>query len=432
MNRQPLNIALIVNLYPPYIVGGNEILARDVTEALRARGHRVHILTGYGQNLPRDGFSHGVLDLDLDRKQDYFLGNLPLTAERMFKWHLYSPRSYQGVYQTLDQIRPDAVIAWNLYSASMSPLVAARRSGPWPVIAHPADKWLLYSLKNLGDLVPAKRRWHAWGLKIIKNFIQPPLNHFARPDYILAVSEFIRGLHIRAGFPAAQSKATYLGVPVTQFPTRVPEYPRGRPWRLIFAGQLWAGKGPQVAIEAIHLLRFLPELPAITLDIYGSGAESFVAYLQGLIRERQIGDRVHLNGFISRQQLAQEFQRHDAFLFCSIWDEPFSGGLLEALSAGLPTIATTAGGTPEAIHDLQTGLLVAPNQPQVLADAIVRLMHDPELYCRLGHQGAQEVRQRWSFDRYIDRLEEIYYAIVENHRPNRPIILTAPVLTADS
>ncbi|MBI3944145.1 MAG: glycosyltransferase family 4 protein [Chloroflexi bacterium] len=424
MKHRPLTIALIVNLYPPYIVGGNEILARDVTEALRARGHRIHILTGYGQNLPNDGFTHGVLDLDLDRKQDYFLGNLPLTLRRMLTWHLYSPRSYRGVHQALGQIRPDAVIAWNLYSASMSPLVAARRF-PWPVIAHPADKWLLYSLKNLGDLVPAKRRWHAWGLKLIKNFIQPPLNHFARPDYILAVSEFIRDLHIRAGFPAAQSKATYLGVPVAQFETRVPEYPRDRPWRMIFAGQLWAGKGPQVAIEAIHLLRHMPELPPVTLDIYGSGSESFVAYLQDLIRERQIGDRVRLNGFISRQQLAHEFHSHDAFLFCSIWDEPFSGGLLEALSAGLPTIATTAGGTPEAIHDLQTGLLVPPDRPEALADAITRLMRDPELYCRLGHQGAAEVRQRWSFDRYIDRLEETYYTIVEHHRPDRPITLSA-------
>jgi hypothetical protein len=48
MTRHPLTLAVIVNLYPPYVVGGNEVLARDVVEALRARGHVVHVLTGHG------------------------------------------------------------------------------------------------------------------------------------------------------------------------------------------------------------------------------------------------------------------------------------------------------------------------------------------------------------------------------------------------
>jgi hypothetical protein len=72
--RDRLTLAVIVNLYPPYVVGGNEVLARDVVEALRARGHTVHVLTGRGRELSRDPFTHPALGLDLDRKDDFFLG----------------------------------------------------------------------------------------------------------------------------------------------------------------------------------------------------------------------------------------------------------------------------------------------------------------------------------------------------------------------
>ncbi|MGL4651325.1 MAG: hypothetical protein ACRC1H_18105, partial [Caldilineaceae bacterium] len=63
MSPRPLRIALINNLYPPYIVGGNEMLAHNVVQALRARGHTMHVLTGRGRNLPDDGFTHQALDI---------------------------------------------------------------------------------------------------------------------------------------------------------------------------------------------------------------------------------------------------------------------------------------------------------------------------------------------------------------------------------
>ena len=121
-----MRIALINNLYPPYIVGGNEILARDVTQSLRARGHEVHILTGRGVNLPADGFTHGALDIDLDRKQEYFLGGLPLTAKRVIDWHLYNHRTFTQVRDTLRRIQPELIICGNLGMVSAARVLAAR------------------------------------------------------------------------------------------------------------------------------------------------------------------------------------------------------------------------------------------------------------------------------------------------------------------
>ncbi len=421
----PLTIALINNLYPPYIVGGNEILARDVVEGLRARGHTVHVLTGLGRDLPNDGYTHQVLDINLDRKADYFLGGLPLTAARVWRWHLLNTTTRRNVEAKLMQLAPNLIIAWNLYMTSAAPLLAAHHFGGAPLIAHPADKWLLYSLNDIGALVPATTWLQKRFVGALRTLVQPTLRRMARPDYLLTVSEFIRTLHTEAGYAPAQSLATYLGIHGERFAATPHPFPQDRPWRLLFAGQLWEGKGPQVAVEAVALLRARTDIPTVELDIYGGGATGFVEHLRALIAERGLNDCARVHGFAPQPELAAAFAGHDLYLFCSTWDEPFSGGLLEAMGSGLPTIATTAGGTPEGVRHEENGLLVPPGDAQALADAIVRLIHDPVLYAKIGAHAAAEVAARWSFTAYLDRLERAYCAIVAGHQPGAPVDIAA-------
>jgi glycogen synthase len=412
----PLRLALVVNLYPPYVVGGNEILARDVVLALRERGHTVHVVTGRGRQLPRDGFTHSALDLDLDRKEDVFLGGLPLTAARALRWHLYHHPSYRAVRSTLAALAPQLVVAWNLHGASMAPLRAARRLG-CPVVAQPADKWLLHGLHDVRGVVPAVRALPRLGLWLVRALLQPALARAARPHYVLAISEFIRRLHLEAGYSSAQTAATFLGVPIEMFPATEHRAPVGRPWRLVFSGQLWEGKGPQVAVEAVARLR--AQGREVELDIFGGGSADFVAFLERLIGERGLAGAVRLKGRVPRETLAEEYGRRDLFLFCSIWDEPFSQGLLEALCTGLPAIASRTGGTPEAIDDGRNALLVPAHDAEALAAAVARLIADSSLYQRLGHEAAADVRRRWRFDQYVTRLEAAYAAIVAGHGSGR-------------
>lgn len=426
MHEQPLTLAFMTNLYPPYVIGGNEIFTHNIVEALRARGHTVHVLTGQGKQLPQDGYTHQVLNLELEYKNEIFLGGLPLTTQRLLQWHIFSPAAYRRVLPTLRQIQPDLIIAANLYMASAAPLVAARRL-PCPLVVQPMDKWLVYLLKDLGLLVPAGTWRHKVALGLIKQTVQPLLNRLGAPDYILPVSEFIRQFHVRAGFSADQSQAIYLGIPLERFTYHAHPQPTQRPWRLLFAGQLWEGKGPQVAIEAVSRLRNQPDLPPVTLDIYGSGTERFVDQLRTMIASYGLQQQVQLRGLVPREQLVHEFQQHDLFLFCSIWDEPFSIVLQEAMASGIPTIATTSGGTPEGVRHEQTGLLVPPADPQALADAIARYMSDSSLYERVSQAAANDVQARWSFDGFIDRLEARYRTIIRGHRAGAPLILEPTV-----
>ncbi len=246
-----MHLAFITNLYPPYVVGGNELLCDEVVRALRARGHRVSVLCGRGQELPSGPDLTGALEIDLDRKAETFLGGRLPSAWETVRLHLFSPRSYWATRRWLAEGRPDVVIVWNLYMASLAPLIAARRSGA-PVVVHVCDKWLYFELFDLEALLRPVVAWKRAAIRVSRHSLQPLLRRWARPSRLIAISEFMKSVYVRAGFDARSIEVIHLGVPTRDF--AVAKRRRrldGEPLKLLFAGSLWEGKGPQTAVRAL-------------------------------------------------------------------------------------------------------------------------------------------------------------------------------------
>jgi glycosyltransferase involved in cell wall biosynthesis len=217
----------------------------------------------------------------------------------------------------------------------------------------------------------------------------------------------MKSVYVGAGFAPEDVEVIHLGVPTRdfEFTRREPRQP-GQPLGLLFAGSLWEGKGPQTAVRALgRLVR--SGVPA-HLDVCGGGASDFVDYLEGVIDEEGVSEHVTLHGRVERAVVRRFCQTVDVLVFPSEWDEPFAAVPIEAMSSGMAVVATTAGGTPEAIVDGETGLLVPPADPDALCAALRRLALDDALRLRLGEQAARVARERFDIDRYVDRLESYY------------------------
>jgi glycosyltransferase involved in cell wall biosynthesis len=80
------------------------------------------------------------------------------------------------------------------------------------------------------------------------------------------------------------------------------------------------------------------------------------------------------------------------------------------MAAGLPVVASAVGGLPEQVEHLETGVLVPPERPDLLADWIVRLADDADLRARLGAAAAARVRERFDRGRQADELHTAYLA----------------------
>ncbi len=400
-----MRILFVTNLYPPYVVGGNELLCAEVVEALRERGHAVEVLCGRGRLLPRAGV-RGELEIDLDRKDETFLGGRLPSAVEAFRMHAWSSASHAATRAALRDCAPDLVVVWNLYMASLAPLAAARRSGR-PTVVHVCDKWLHFGLFDLEPLLKPVVPWKKAGLALWRRTLQPLLRRWAWPPRLIAISDFMRRFYVAAGVPPADVDVAHLGVRTDQFTEAPrPDRPAGQPLRLLFAGSLWAGKGPQTAVRALGRLKRAGV--AARLDVCGSGVPHFVDFLRDVIREEQVEDQVTLHGAVPRDQVRRLCQELDVLVFPSEWDEPFAAVPVEAMSTGMAVVATTAGGTPEAIVDGQTGLLVPPRDPEAMATAVRRLADDDALRGRLGGAAARAARERFDFAGYVDRLEGAY------------------------
>jgi glycosyltransferase involved in cell wall biosynthesis len=155
------------------------------------------------------------------------------------------------------------------------------------------------------------------------------------------------------------------------------------------------------------LLTALAELPQASLLLVGDGPER--PRLERLLDELGLRDRVELTGW--RDDASRLLAAVDAVVVPSR-AEPFGLVALEAMGAGVPVVASDVDGLAEVVIDGETGLLVPPDDPRRLAEAIARVLVDRELGRTLGARGREVARTTFSRERMTASYEDLYRAVL--------------------
>ena len=174
---------------------------------------------------------------------------------------------------------------------------------------------------------------------------------------------------------------------------------------ILSVGRLRAKKGLDTLIDACAALRQRGQ--AFVCEIVGYGEEQ--ARLEAQIERLGLGDCVRLPGKLAREQVIARYARAAVYVQPSrIAADGDRDGipnvLLEAMAMGLPVVASNVSGIPELVGHGHNGLLVEPDQPEALADAIVQLLAQPQLCADLGGQARQTVTASFDNDRNLQRL----------------------------
>jgi len=229
------------------------------------------------------------------------------------------------------------------------------------------------------------------------------LLRWGRPRRLIVPSQFLRRKLISSeGLPPDRTEVLRWPVGPGLATAGGRSRPASPPRRFLFVGALIEEKGVAVLVEAF--LRALAEEPDLSLTLVGEGPETLVLQL----KHRCEGRPVCFEGRLDRTGVGEAYVTHDALVFPSVWDEPFALVPLEGQAMGLPVIATSAGGTPEAIEHESDGLLVPPADPAALAAAMLRLHRDPALAVRLAERGERRVQSESGFEPFLARLEGLY------------------------
>jgi glycosyltransferase involved in cell wall biosynthesis len=173
-----------------------------------------------------------------------------------------------------------------------------------------------------------------------------------------------------------------------------------------FIGRLTEQKGIPYLLEALNTL--IPPGPPIHCIIIGTG--DLEDDLRRQAREVTTA-RVSFPGF--RRDVPACLGLFDIFVLPSLW-EGLPMGLLEAMAAERPVVATAVGGSSEAVADGETGYLVEPRNVQQLADRLRTLINDPDLRKRMGSAGRKRVESLYAAEQMVSSTEALYIELTKS------------------
>lgn len=237
-------------------------------------------------------------------------------------------------------------------------------------------------------------------------------------DRVIAISEGIAEKLRREGLSPTKLRVVRSAVDPRPF-TAATEPTRARAALSLPADARVLGVVAQLIERKGHrfLFQAMPELlgrfPDLQLVLFGKGPEQ--ADLQRLAAALQLGGRVHFVGF--RDDLPQLLPALDVLVHPAL-REGLGVALLQASCAGIPIVASRAGGIPEAVRDGENGLLVEPGDPAGLAAAIGRVLADPELARRLGQGGRTLMTREFGIDAMVEGNLAVYRELLAETRPS--------------
>lgn len=238
--------------------------------------------------------------------------------------------------------------------------------------------------------------------RIRKGLLRLPLM-LGSPSYI-AVAESVRKFSMRElGIPSRSIRTILNGTDVAGV-SLLPTLPAASPFTIGAAGRFAAEKGYRYLIEAVHQLTVNGR--DVRLLLAGDGG--LRADYQSRIAELDIEQNVEFLGDVS--SMGDFYRGLNACVFPSILPEGLPLVVLEAMAAGVPIIATTCGGTGEAISDGITGLVVEPRDAGGIASAVEWLMDDADRGERLRVCAREDIERRFDKQRMCREVDEVYCA----------------------
>lgn len=220
--------------------------------------------------------------------------------------------------------------------------------------------------------------------------------------FVVAVSDYSRTL-LADRFPKARIVRIYNGM---RLDSALPPAPAAPPL-LVAVGRLVEKKGYPILIEACRLLR--GHGTDFRCEIIGDGPME--NELRRQVEASRLSDVVKLSGPRTQPQIRESLSAATAFVLPCV--EEKSGGMdilptviTEAMSASLPVVSTFLAGIPEMVFDGQTGFLVQPGDAPAFADAVQKLLSNPEAARAMGTAGRRHADTAFSENVTIPQLLE--------------------------
>ncbi len=389
-----MKILLISDYATP--TGGAELMMLSLRDGLRKRGHDARFFASSAQ--PSD--SKSLADYEC------------LGTTSSFRTLLQSanPWAFLQLKRVLQEFQPD-VVHVRLFLTQLSPLILPLLNNI-PSLYHVAWYRAICPLgtKMLPD---GKACSNAVGVACYGNGCLPlhdwvPLmlqmqlwKHWRNAfNLIVANSHAVKHDLVEQGIEPVE--VIWNGIPI-----RLARPPLKSPPTVAFAGRLVKEKGVDILIKSFA--KVIAKIPEALLLIAGEGEEH--DRLTWLVEEFKLQENVIMLGYLSRPVLEQSLDSAWVQVVPSRWAEPFGIVATEAMMRGTAVIATDTGGLRETVRHEQTGFLIPPENIDVLAEALLRLLGDRLLAEQMGTKAREVALNHFTEEHFVNEFIELYHKI---------------------
>jgi glycosyltransferase involved in cell wall biosynthesis len=243
------------------------------------------------------------------------------------------------------------------------------------------------------------------------NLIREQIKHV---DLFLSVSEYYaRFMPGYLGIPREKIRVVPLGINPQGFDLREPN--RSGPFTLGFLARIAPEKGLHVLAEAYLILRKSGGLPEARFEAAGYMAADCKKYLDDIqkrLKDAGLEREFYYRGVLDRAEKIAFLRKVDVLSVPATYDEPKGVSLLEAMACGVPLVQPRRGAFTEIVENTGGGLLVKPDDPESLAEGILKLARNKELAEELSANGFRGVREHYTAANMADRVLEAYESVI--------------------
>lgn len=369
----PMNVLMVTGIFPPDI-GGPATYVPFMSSELVKRGHKLTVVT-LSDELQHDErpYSFPVVRI---RRKAFKPWRFFLTVAAILR----HGRHAQVLY--VNGLHLEATIA-NVFLRK--PLVQ-KIVGDWAWERATNKGWVTDSFEEF------QLRAYDFKVEMLK-----ALRRFCarRADAVVVPSQYLARAVAGWGVSESKTMVIYNAVePPSSSPSTVRLSAR---IKVVTVGRLVPWK------KIDHLIEAIAECKETGLVVVGDGPER--SRLEELVRARQLAERVYFAGQRSTAETLSLMAACDLFVLNSTY-EGFPHVVLEAMSVGLPVVATAVGGTPELIRNGENGVLVAPNANGSLSKTLIQLVSSPAERQRLAG-GALQTVERFRHSTMVENTQSV-------------------------
>lgn len=382
-----MRICMLSWEYPPRIVGGIARHVEELSEALAAQGHEIHVITaehpGAGAYEQRQGVHIHRIKTEQTPTPDFISWVLHMNfglANQAIRMHTHQPFDLVHAHDWL--VAQAGVLLKQTFGVPLLATIHATEAGRMKGIRGPIQTYINQQEWFLS--------YEAYQIIVCSEYMRREVrNQFGVPDDKLNV--------IPNGINAAKFDFEFDHVAFRR------QFAMDHEKLVLFVGRMVPEKGAQVLIEAIpHVVGLAPQAKFVVV-----GKGGFLNELRSRAAALRIGHKILFTGYVDDDTLLRLYRVADVDVVPSLY-EPFGIVALEGMANRLPMVVSDTGGLAEVVDHSQTGITTFAGDAGSLAWGLLEVLKHPDYARFLGENAQQKVEHVFNWQKIARSTTEAY------------------------